>query len=170
MRHTLFDCIFYFLRNPFLPRVVRLPSALFINSFVGPKEHNNVSGYVFLSWESAPYSCTYYGMSLCIGQSSIASANEVWHWLADQDEDVLAPWLLPCSSTLPDRQELTRGAKDGKLGVMTSQLPDHSNLSRTIQPIATTDCNGKTAGRCPSSSFGSIYPTPRSRRHSRVCV
>ena len=41
---------------------------------------------------------------------------------------------------------------------------------RTIQPIATSDGNDKTTGRCTISSFGSIYPTPRSRRRSRVRV
>ena len=37
------------------------------------------------------------------------------------------------------------GAKDGKLGVTTTQFPDHSNLSRMIQPIATSHGNDKTA-------------------------
>ncbi len=37
------------------------------------------------------------------------------------------------------------GREGGKLGVMTTQLPDHSNLSRMILPIATSDGNDKTA-------------------------
>ena len=86
----------------------------------------------------------------------------VW---ADHDKDFLAPWLLTCSSTLPARQELKWGAKDGKLGVMTTQFPDHSNLSR-ILTIVTSEGIDKTAGCCLISSFGSIFTTPRSCRCS----
>ena len=35
------------------------------------------------------------------------------------------------------------------------------------QPIATSDGDDKTAGRCPISSFGSIFLTPQSRRRTR---
>jgi len=44
--------------------------------------------------------------------------------------------------------------------VMTTQFPDHSNLSRMILTIATGDGNDKTAGRCPISSFGSTTKPP----------
>ena len=74
----------------------------------------------------------------------IASMKSYIVW-ADHHKDFLAPWLLTCSS-LPARQELKWGAKDGKLGVMTTQFPDHSNLSRMILTIATSDGNNKTAG------------------------
>ncbi len=71
--------------------------------------------------------------------------DEVRHWLADQDEDVLAPWSLICSSTLPARQELKWSAKDC---LFEARNRPFKPLQDDHQPIATSDGNGKTTSRC----------------------
>ena len=102
-----------------------------------------------------------WGVVVLIGRSSIASMKSNIDWRTMTRMSLRRG--RSCSSTLPARQELKWGAKDGKLGVMTTQFPDHSNLSRMILTIATSDGNDKTAGRCLISSFGSISPTPQER-------
>ena len=143
-----------------------------INSFLSQKEHNNVSGYIFFYPENLRHiRAPVMGCRFAVGQSFITSMKSDIDWRSRPRQGCPCAVVVAMLLHTPGAcQELTRGAKDGKLGVMTTQLPDHSNLSRTIQLIATSDSNNKTAGCCPISSFGSIHPTPRSRRRSRLCV
>ena len=122
-----FDCI---LRNPFLPRVVMLPSSLFINSFLSPKERNNVSGYIFFYPENLRHiRAPVMGCRFAVGQSFITSMKSDIDWRSRPRQGCPCAVVVAMLLHTPGAcQELTRGAKDGKLGVTTTQLPDHSNL------------------------------------------
>jgi hypothetical protein len=69
------------------------------------------------------------GCRFAVGQSFIISMKSDIDWRSRPRQGCPCAVVVAILLHTPGAcQELTRGAKDGKLGVTTTQLPDHSNL------------------------------------------